>query len=75
MIIHKEQKALILKKKVWNIVNAYVKSEYKAACKELGKFSPGGLLWLKNVPKETWTIAILKTLVYVICYITIILDH
>jgi len=52
-----------------------VKSEYKAACKELGKFSPGGLLWLKNVPKETWTIAILKTLVYVICYITIILDH
>jgi len=51
----KEHRTLILKKKVWNIAKAYVKSDYKIAYKELAKLSLDGLQWLKNIPKETWT--------------------
>jgi len=44
--ISEKHKALILKKKVWNIDKAYVKNDYKIACKELCNLSLDGLQWL-----------------------------
>ena len=65
----KNTKPLFLRKKVWNIAKAYVKSDYKIACKELSNLSPDGLQWLKNVPKEIGPGVILETQVFVIYYI------
>ena len=66
----KEHKAFILKKKVWNIANAYVKSDYKATCKELVNSVQVDYYDRRMSLKKLELRAILKTLFYAICYIT-----